>query len=383
MRRTISIIVVILLILCFLVSASSIMHGRLKKGDVYPRYSSLRHDPMGTSILFDSLRKSGCTVEVLIEDEFPEVKDPHNAILFILFPTFDLFSNRDVDRIVGFILSGGRVLMTTDDDNYLMDFFHTGIGLQNTGNDKGKDEGTEEEEEKEEKEKPRTREAIPGTGFDFSPDSIPLIGEEFLTSGWPRAVTVLGNGEHDVVLLLSHGKGDIIISSESYVISNESLAKNPPAAFLSWVTGGRTHVLVDEYRHGVLSNKGVSFLLRKYHLYWFIGYLTLIFLLGLWHLLPHFHRPVPRESAPDTGTRSSLDGYTQLLTKTIPRRQLLDIAMEQWLKGSTNRFFRERNRKAAEGLREHLPLKDVQKDEEVIAAYNDIAQRLKEQRRFR
>ncbi|MGA1796783.1 MAG: DUF4350 domain-containing protein [bacterium] len=380
MRRTISIIILILLVLFFLVSASSIMHRRMEKGDVYPRYSSLRHDPMGTSILFDSLRKSGCTIEVLTEDEFPEVLDPRDTILFILFPTFDLFSNRDVDRIVGFILSGGRVLITTDDDNSLMDFFHTGIGIHDTRKEKGEDEGTEEEEENE---TPRIREAIPGTGFDFSPDSIPLIREQYLTSGWPRAVTVLGSGEHDVVLLLSHGKGDIIISSEPYLISNESLAKDPPAVFLSWVMGGRTHVLVDEYRHGVLSNRGVSFLLRKYHLYWLIGYLAILFLLGLWYLLPHFRRPLPRESVPDNGTRSSLDGYTQLLTKTIPRKQLLDIAMEQWLKGSTNRFFREKNREAAEGLRGYLPQGDVQKDEEVIAAYNEIAQRLKERRRFR
>jgi len=381
MRRTISVIIMLLLILSFFVSALFIMHGRLEKGDVYPRYSSLRHDPMGTSILFDSLRRMGCTVEILTEDEFPKVMEPQNTILFILSPAFDLFSDKEVDRIVGFILSGGRVLMTADDDNGLMDFFHSGIDIPIRDN---KEE--EKEEEKGEGEggngkKPRIREAIQGTGFDFSPDSIQIFGEKFLITRWPRAVTVLSS-KHDVMLLLSHGKGDIIISSDSYLVSNEYLTQKPPAAFLSWVMGRRTHVLVDEYRHGVSTNKGVSFLLRKYHLYWFFAYLALIFFLSLWHLLPHFQKPLPRESTPDNWVYSSLDGYTQLLTKTIPRKSLLDIAMDQWLKGSTNRFFREKNREAIEGMREHIPPGDVQKDEELIAAYNEIAQRLKEQKRF-
>jgi len=378
MKRTISIIIMLLLILSFLVSASFIMHGRLERGDVYPRYSSLRRDPMGTSILFDSLKKVGCAVEILTEDEFPEVMEPQNTILFIPSPKFDLFPDKEVDRIVGFILSGGRVLMTAEDENGLMDFFNTGIDIP-IGDNKEEEEEGKKKEDKEKK--PRIREAIQGTGFDFSPDSIPIIGEKFLITRWPRAVTVLSS-EHDVMLLLSHGKGDIIISSDSYLISNESLAGRPPAALLSWIMGARTHVLVDEYRHGVSTNKGVSFLLRKYHLYWFIAYLTIIFFLSLWHLLPHFQKPLPRESTPDTRVYSSLDGYTQLLTKTIPRKRLLDIAMDQWLKGSTNRFLREKNREAIEGMREHIPPGDVQKDEELIAAYNEIAQRLKEQRRF-
>jgi hypothetical protein len=146
--------------------------------------------------------------------------------------------------------------------------------------------------------------------------------------------------------------------------------------------GGRTHVLIDEYRHGVSTNRGISFLLKKYHLYWFFAYLAFIFLLGLWHLIPHFQKPLPMESAPDTLVYSSLDGYTQLLSKTIPRKSLLDIAIDQWLKGSANRFLMEKNREAVEGMRKHISPGDVRKDEELIAAYNEIAQKLREQRRF-
>lgn len=402
MRRAISFIIMALLILSFLVSASFILKGRFEKGDVYPRYSSLRHDPMGTSILFDSFKKTGCTVEILTEEKFPEIMNPQDTILFILSPKFAHFPDNEADRIAGFILSGGRVFMTADNENGLMDFFDTGIDMpecerkhaegneeikkdperEKAGKKKGEiEERIEEKGEDGDEKEPCLQDAIQVAGFDFSPDSIPVFGEKSLITRWPRAVTVLSSG-HDVMLLLSHGKGDIIISTESYFISNESLAKMPPVTFLSWIMGGRTHVLVDEYHHGVLSKKGVSFLLRKYHLYWFIAYLALISLISLWHILPTFRKPLPRESTPGANIRSSLDGYTHLLTRTIPRKGMLDISMDQWLKGSANRFFREKNWEAVKGIRENFPSGDIRGDGDLIKAYNEITQRLKEQIRF-
>ena len=102
------------------------MYMRFKKGDVYPEYSSLRHDPMGTSIFFQSLAKMGYQVETVVEMELPEDVNPQETILFYLSPSF-IVSKDTKEEIISFILSGGRVFLSDKQNNRLMIFFDTKI----------------------------------------------------------------------------------------------------------------------------------------------------------------------------------------------------------------------------------------------------------------
>ena len=324
---------------------------------------------MGASIFFQSLRKMDYTVKTLLEECLPEVPDPEDTILFILSPSFS-FSKEAREGIVGFILHGGRVLLTEKEHNSLMDFFDTRIDPNKTDRENDGDENNGD-----------VLKAEPGEMFDFLDEKLTIMDLSPLICEWPRSQTVYTIKDKDIVLLLTHGKGDMIICSETYFISNESLVKGPPVRFFTWIMDGRKQVLVDEYHHGISSRKGISFLLKKYHLYWFIAYLILIFILYLWHVLPRFRKPIPRSSIETPRIRSSLDGYTHILTKTIPRDQLLDISLEQWIKSSRNRLFVERNKSDIDLLKQHTKSKGMERDEDLLNLYNEISCMIKVKRR--
>ena len=365
MKGKFSLFFIGMLIILFVFSTYKILNRRVKKGDVYTQqYSSLRYDPMGTSIFFNSLQKMGFQVERLKEDHMPNNLDPQHTIMFILSPFFSF--NKDLeDAMIGFILDGGRIVLTDDKYNSLMTFFDTRIeSIHKDPNGKEKKESSE---------------AVSHDIFDFSGEKIKVIHQRGLLSDWKKRQTVYKCDERDVVLLLNHGKGDIVISSETYFISNESMAKAPPTTFLTWLMDGRKHVIVDEYHHGITIHKGISFLLYKYHLYWFIAYLALIFILYLWRVLPRFQAPLHRPSENNLRSYSSLQGYTYLLTQSVPKNRLLDICMTQWLKSPKNKFFKEKNETEIKKIEKAVRMESVGKDEELVRHYNDISHMIKEQ----
>jgi hypothetical protein len=370
MKNKLPFIIIGLLILFFAFSAYKVMSMRFVKGDVYPQYSSLRHDPMGTSIFFQSLKKMGYRVETIMEEKLPENVNPQNTILFYLSPSF--YISKDArEEIISFILGGGRVFVSDKHNNRLLSFFDTKIVyLENDNNEQEYDNNEQEYE----------RNAIPEEIFDFANERLKVFNKSTLKCNWSKSKTVYKLNEQDIILLLNHGKGNIIISSETYFISNESLVKEPPVKFLTWIMNGRKRVLVDEFHHGISYKKGISFLLKKYNLYWFIAYLILIFFLYLWYVLPYFRTPLPRPSRGNYQTQTSLRGYTQLLTKTIPKNKLLDISIDQWIKGSKNRFFMEKNKKEIERIKTKTELTNIDKDEELISKYNEISNIIKERK---
>ncbi len=375
MKNKLSFIIIGFLALLFAFGAYKIMTIRYRKGDVYSQYSSLRHDPMGTSIFFESLKKMGYQVETIMEEKLPEDVNPQNTILFYLSPSLYISMESRKDAI-SFILAGGRVFVSDKYDNRLMNSFDTYIFSSETDSNETKNDSIEIENENKKKEGEKN--AIAVEPFDFASERLRVFNKTTLRSKWPKSKAVYKLDEMDIILLLNHGKGDIIISSETYFISNESLVKEPPVGFLTWITDGRKRVLVDEYHHGISYKKGISFLFKKYNLYWFIAYLILIFFLYLWHVLPYFQTPLPRPQRANLQAQSSLLGYTQLLSKTIPKNKLLYICIDQWIKGSKNRFFLERNKKEIFHIKDKTGLTNMGKDEELISKYNEIYNKIKE-----
>lgn len=375
MRDKLPFITIVLLVLSFIFGSYKIMTMRYKKGDVYPQYSSLRHDPMGTSILFQALNKMGYQVETIMEEKLPEDINPHDSILFYISPSF-LISKETRDHIIGFILRGGRVFVSDENSNRLMDFFDTKVVYNENDIGKKADENNEQKNNMDGQEYDSN--IIPLEGVDFWSEDLKVINKSSLKCKWPNTRAAFKHRDQDIILLLRHGKGNIIISSENYFVSNESLIKEPPVTFLTWVLNGRKNVLVDEYHHGISYKKGTSFLLKKYNLYWFIAYLGFVFFLYLWHVLPYFQTPLPRPSKGNLLPLSSLQGYTQLLTKTIQKKKLLDICINQWIKGSKNRFSMENNEKLIERLTQQTELANMDKDEGLISKYNEISNMIKE-----
>ncbi|MGA1842817.1 MAG: DUF4350 domain-containing protein [bacterium] len=375
MRDKLQFTIIVFSILFFVFGSYKIMTMRYKKGDVYHQYSSLRHDPMGTSILFQALKRMGYKVETIMEEKLPEDINPQDSMLFYLSPSL-LISKETRDQIISFILRGGRVFISDEHNNRLMGFFDTKIVYNENDIGKEADDNNEQKNNKDEQEYDTN--TIPLEGADFTNEGLKVINKSSLKCKWTDTRAVFKHDNKDIILLLSHGRGNIIISSENYFVSNESLIKEPPARFLTWLLNGRKNVFVDEYHHGISYKKGTSFLLKKYNLYWFISYLGLVFFLYLWHVLPYFQTPLQRPPRGNSKALSSLQGYTQLLNKTIQKKKLMEICINQWIKGNKNRFSMENFEKTIERLIKKTELTNKDNDEVLVNKYNEISNMIKE-----
>ena len=57
--NTIRSVLLVLLLIAFLLGVGHLFVLRFQTGDVYPAYSSLRSDPLGTRVLYESLENLG------------------------------------------------------------------------------------------------------------------------------------------------------------------------------------------------------------------------------------------------------------------------------------------------------------------------------------
>ncbi len=119
------------LALLFLGALSWLFALRLENGDFLPAYSSLRKDPMGTAVLYESLLRSGLTVQRNhdpLSKAIPNATISRNETLLIIGHRETFFevltSATEQQLLTAFVEQGGRLVITstyvpsddTDDD---------------------------------------------------------------------------------------------------------------------------------------------------------------------------------------------------------------------------------------------------------------------------
>ncbi|HSY19493.1 MAG TPA: DUF4350 domain-containing protein [Candidatus Acidoferrales bacterium] len=87
---------------------------RLDQGDIYPPYSTLRADPLGASVIYESLEQvPGVTPSRYFDQTF-KVDDGPGHALFVLGTepdSLDVLSRTEFDTLQRFVFNGGRVVI--------------------------------------------------------------------------------------------------------------------------------------------------------------------------------------------------------------------------------------------------------------------------------
>ena len=142
---------------------------------------------------------------------------------------------------------------------------------------------------------------------------------------------------HDKPVLMTAriGAGSIVLASDSYFATNESLMRGAPTAFLAWLLGDARHVIFDETHLGTLENPGIVTLARRYRLHGFFLGGVLLFALFVWQSSSSL---VPAQDGRETATRSvagqgAVAALVSLLRRGVPRAKLVQTGFEQWLHG--------------------------------------------------
>jgi hypothetical protein len=346
-RRRIVLLGFCLLLVCFCLGLYRLMALRFDAGDVFPPYSTLRSDPLGSKVFYRSLeRLEGVTVQ----RHYRKLKDLEGTEPSTIF--FLGLSPEELqilpDTIHGLLAKGHRIVLSlhpvrgragADEENPAESCQPDGDGVvpdRKPIEEKGLarlgvrlefaplfDDG----------EAGKAEAFLTADGYrsDF-PEHIPVHSKVRFT-GIERDWRILYRVEGEAVLMERHenGGGSLVLVADSYLFSNEAMLRDRHAAILAWIAGKGPFVF-DETHHGLRRQPGVMLLLRQYRLAPFLGVLLVLAALFVWKRSVPF---APRLAAvkTDDDEASAMDyhaGLTNLLRRNLTDRNLLATCVDEW-----------------------------------------------------
>jgi hypothetical protein len=145
-------------------------------------------------------------------------------------------------------------------------------------------------------------------------------------------------GDHPVVIERSWGKGELVFFSDSYLVSNEAMEADRQPGFLAYLPGDKRRLLFDETHLGVQEEDNMANLMAQYGLGGVLLGLLLLALLFIWRNMSSLAPPPPDESGVEAGGKSGKDfssGMVNLLRRNIPAGEVLSVCFALWKKHQT------------------------------------------------
>lgn len=385
-------VVGIMILMAVLALAVTQIYERRLSRDLYPRYSSLRADPVGLRLLHDTV------------DELPRHSASRWMRRFDLLPAkpertivvagLDVGSHGDGVPLYGdgrralerVALAGGRVIIAFERMRYFAPWqiaeLPDDVDLMIQ-----EEETDAEAESKEEHDDEITGaedvleflEEIQGMSLGFE------VRYEYVQDDWgmaratPTALraqlpaflnwrthaylvptvdadaawqTLYRFGGRPVVMERSWGRGSIVVMTETYPLSNEALHTAADPAIIRWLLGSHQQLQMVETHLGVVEEPGIAALARRY------GLTGALIVLGVWLLLFAWRRmalflPAPPESRTLELTYESTAGLEALMRRSVAPDDLVAICEEEWKRtaspGDRDRVAREPFNSPVEG----------------------------------
>ncbi len=378
----------------FALGLAWLLAQRFAGGDVYPPYSSLRADPLGTMAFYESLeRLPQLTVsrDFTITNEMPA--DHHTTYLHLAASPSETSLPPEAFRAVeAFLLHGGRLVVTYFPEETESD------STQPSANDASAKKpatpakssakpaeptapattptpGAKPDEKKAVADKPAKKPAKPKakpdadeetepeisltekwgfqTAFDALPesethyDSVLVFRKSELAlpaaMSWHSAMTlseldpawnvIYARGQAPVLVERAFGAGSVILATDSYFLSNEALFKEPHADLLAWILGDNPNVVFDEAHLGVTQTSNIAGLIRQFRLHGLVVGLLVLALLFIWKSAASLVPPHAVEApSPYVAGKDAAGGFVNLLRRHVPGTKVLDLCVTEWKK---------------------------------------------------
>jgi hypothetical protein len=301
--------------------------------------SSLREDPYGASLLFDSYRRAGYEVTRGQDDESLSDQDASKTTAFFIggcsFANDWTTNNGTLrvgpklrSRLEAFLARGGRVVLVEP-------------GCELKSESQGWEVGIKWDQSPQE----RASSWVPPGLRALPPDSESL----YLAADAPWLQTnadwtVLYSraaGETDAktdtsarvyMAMRRVGSGEIIAASQESFLLNEVIKTHPSPVLLDFLAGGRPAIWVDEALHGLHQDEGVLWLVRRYRL----QAALLLFWMTLLVLLWSMNGDLVRRPARDPGAQIVRNGEAggvsarRLLQRSIAPERVVGECWEEF-----------------------------------------------------
>lgn len=381
---------------------------RFEVGDVYPAYSSLRSDPLGTMAFYESLGElPGISTrrDLSTQNRLPE--EPHTVYLQLAASGYD-WDRVPADlshELDAFLARGNRLVITFFPQTWSYEFHNNADNETNSvksAQARAKDEKmTPDKPARKKKNKPDDEDRGVdlterwGFGTDFikltqaddayeparvvNKTDLPLpraldwhSGLVFtnLDSAWR---VIYARGTNAVVIERRFGKGSVVMATDSYFVSNEAMETDRHADLLAWLIGANQNAVFDEAHFGIVETSGVAMLMRKYRLHGLAAGLLLLAGLFIWKNASSLVPPHADQERPDyIAGKDSAAGFVNLLRRSIAPRDLLPVCFAEWKKsaGSAGKYSAARRQQAEAAFQAEKSLPP--KDRNSIAFYKNI-----------
>ncbi len=369
-----------------------VLERRFIEGGLYPHYASYRSDPLGTSVIYETLERLG-TREVSRNRQPLEARkdlDGETAILLLGYPREDFTDLRVPadSEVLRAVDAGARLVITLNPD-LVPEIYQPSLSEEEedwieerrrireermrrtlAGEE---EEEEEEEEDREEEESAEERlekemEELFGlrfttrTGFAFAtlegferpeggwetvpgetlaPDGVPAelpywrsqFRFELRDPAW-KAVVLVGNDP--VVIERRWGRGSLVVTTDSYFVSNESLHFGGEPGFLLWLLGDKKKVVFDETIHGTSESGGAMKLIRRHRAHGVFFGLFVFLVLWAWRsastLVPgneDLERGIVSAGGAVAGEETG-SGFIRLLRRSVRPSELIPRCVEMW-----------------------------------------------------
>jgi hypothetical protein len=360
---------------------------RFASGDVYPPYSSLRGDPLGCRVYFESLDQLGSASVHRFLQSIEKLPDGRDVTLFVFGLAWSEMTAepQEYKALEGFVRRGGRLVVTLYPELSKPRDFNSGTNLptfKRLGRRADDKVATVNLREKW------------GFGYDYISTTrdgslfAPVIATRIQPGPFPTNLSwhsalvftnldfpwrvLYARGTDPVMIERQQGDGSIVLATDSFFVSNEAMRKERAADLLAWLAGGQRDILFDETHLGVQENPGIATLARRYGLHGGIVALLALAALFIWKssvsFLPRDREPLA--AAPVLG-RESAAGFQNLLRRSIAPAHLLQTSLDEWHKSS--KLDRRATPPRREKIREVVEAFNARQKPNAVDAYREIA----------
>jgi hypothetical protein len=290
--------------------------------------SSLRQDPYGTSLLFDSYKRAGYQVE-RSQDE--KTLSDRNASLTTAFfiggypddgwkmvdgkPQSD---GKFVRQLEDFLARGGRVIVIAP--NLKLESQSQGWEVENQWHETKSDPAWISAD-------PR---ATPmGSEMMYLAAEAPWLKTDaqwtVLYAGAASSSEKADSLAHVYMATRRAGKGELIAASQEWFLLNEAIKRHPNPVLLDFLAGGRPVIWVDETLHGLHQEQGVLWLVQRYRLQAALLLFWAALLAMIWSMSGDLVRRPPRDWGAEivrNGEAAGVGGQ-RLLQRSIAAEQVV------------------------------------------------------------
>lgn len=331
------------IIVLLIAGLGELFRARFASGDVYPRYSSLRGDPLGTRVYCEALQDAGIEVGRNFRD-LRRASLGRATIYLAGMAWADLASGdvEDFKSLLDSVRAGSRLVVA---------FAPDGGELSATVPARAKPKPEEKPKAgKPEKDAPtpllrelgvdarwlpagrQDLEAVREGGAEM-PEHLAwhsaLALEPDKDAPWRRLYSV---GRYAAILEREYGAGSIVLVGDVFPLSNEAMARARQTALLSWIQGAQAAAIFDETHLGVVENAGIAALARRYGLTHAAFALLAVAVLYAWRNASPLVPP-RRESGTEPEAmegRDASSGLVNLLRRTLPAGSLFATCVSEY-----------------------------------------------------